>query len=67
MKMGRWGWAGVAAGGVFLLMLVAWGFSTDWNWTSGKVLEASKNPKDGDACTTADNKSGKYKNGACVA
>lgn len=67
IKMGRWGWAGVAAGSVALIFVVLWGFSTDWNFTTSKVLEAAKNPKEGDACTTADNKTGTIKNGACAA
>lgn len=67
MKMGRWGWAITTALSVLVLMTLIWGYSTDWNWTSAKVIAASKAPKNGDPCTTADHKAGKYLNGTCEA
>lgn len=58
-------------GGV-VLAFVAWGFLTDWNFTTDRIIASSTKPdtttpKEGDSCTATNGKTGKVVNGDCVA
>lgn len=37
--------------GTAIVVGLVWGFATDWNFTSGRVLANASTPKTGDPCT----------------
>jgi len=66
---------GAFFGGLILAGL-AWGFFTDFKFTTANVLASKEGdttppspsePKEGDSCTTTNGKTGKVVNGDCVA